>query len=130
MLLALPIGVLAAGKTWQTAMLVQDGETVSGSMDKNDPDHWYKIEVPKDGAVTLDVKTDGTLVMRYVELHAKVNDSDLPSWGYQYLYDVEKPFTVSGLKPGTYYVHLNRNDKAGTYYFKYTFTPNSYQNDT
>lgn len=126
--LALPTGLLA-GNTWQTATAIAEGETLSGTMDKNDTEEWYKIVIPKDGDVTLNVKTDATLVMRYVELHAKSSDTYLGSWGWKYLYEKEEPFTVCGLAPGTYYVHLSREEKAGSYTFCYTFTPESYAND-
>ena len=127
--LALPTGLLA-GNTWQTATAIAEGETLSGTMDKNDTEEWYKIVIPKDGDVTLNVKTDATLVMRYVELHAKSSDIYLGSWGWKYLYEKEEPFTVCGLAPGTYYVHLSREEKAGSYTFSYTFTPENYANDT
>ncbi len=129
MLLVLPIGMLAVGTTWQTATLISSGDTSSGTMDADDADHWYKIEVPAEGAVTFDVKTDANLVMRYVELHAKSSNDNLASWGWEYLYDGDHPYTVSGLKAGTYYVHLQRQDKSGGYTMTYTFTPNSYAND-
>ena len=61
LLLALPIGMLAQGSSWQTATLINNGSSGSGTLDKNNTDAWFKIEVPEEGRVQLTATPDGTL---------------------------------------------------------------------
>jgi hypothetical protein len=68
MLLALPIGMLAQGSSWQTATLINNGASGNGSLDKNNTDAWFKIEVPEEGRVQLTATPDATLNIQYVDL--------------------------------------------------------------
>ena len=131
LLLALPLGVLAQGSKLSEATLVKDGETVSGYLDKENENAWYKVELPDDGSITFVVKSDDNLVIRYISINIPDNsDAGFYEKDFIYLKDGEEPpFTVSGLKAGTYYIRLKREKNEGNYTMKYTFTPCSYAND-
>lgn len=130
LLLAIPMGLLAQGNSWSDATLVKDGETVSGTLDENKTEAWYKIVLEHEGNVTFDAKSDANLVIRYISIYNQ-NDkgTEVTEQNWIYLYDEEKPFIECGLKPGTYYIQLYRQEKAGTYTMKYTYTAPKYQND-
>ena len=129
-LLALPIGMQAQGTTWNTATLVKDGETVSGTMDENKPDVWYKFVLEREGNMTFDAKSDANLVIRYISIYSQnAAGTDVTEQDWIYLNETEKPFNVYGLKPGTYFIRLHRNEGAGSYTMKYTYTAPKYQND-
>ena len=129
-LLALPIGMQAQGTTWNTATLVKDGETVSGTMDENKPDVWYKFVLEREGNMTFDAKSDANLVIRYISIYSQnAAGTDVTEQDWLYLNETEKPFNVYGLKPGTYFIRLHRNEGAGSYTMKYTYTAPKYQND-
>ena len=130
-MLALSIEMQAQGTSWNNATLVKDGETVSGTLDETNQDAWYKIELTKEGNVTFDAKSDANLVIRYISINI-MNDqgTDFREINWIYLYDEEKPYIEYGLKPGTYYIRLHRQTKAGTYTMKYTYTAANYQTDS
>lgn len=130
-MLALSIEMQAQGTSWNNATLVKDGETVSGTLDETNQDAWYKIELTKEGNVTFDAKSDANLVIRYISINI-MNDqgTDFREINWIYLYDEEKPYIEYGLKPGTYYIRLHRETKAGTYTMKYTYTAANYQTDS
>jgi len=131
MMLALTIGMQAQGTSWNTATLVKDGETVSGTLDENKKDAWYKVVLEHEGNVTFDTKSDANLVIRYISINVMNNQgTNYHEINWIYLYDEEKPYVECGLKPGTYYIHLYRQEKAGTYTMKYTYTAPNYQNDS
>lgn len=121
----------AQGTSWSNATLVKDGETVSGTLDNMNQDAWFKIELAKEGNVTFDAKSDANLVIRYISINI-MNDqgTDFREINWIYLYDEEKPYIEYGLKPGTYYIRLHRETKAGTYTMKYTYTAANYQTDS
>ena len=109
---------------------MKDGETVSGTLDETNQEAWFKIELAKEGNVTFDAKSDANLVLRYISINIKnAQGTDYNEIDWIYLYDEEKPYTVYGLKPGTYYIRLHRETKAGKYTMKYTYTAPNYQND-
>ena len=130
-MLVLSIEMQAQGTSWNNATLVKDGETVSGTLDETNQDAWYKIELAKEGNVTFDAKSDANLVIRYISINI-MNDqgTDFREINWIYLYDEEKPYIEYGLKPGTYYIRLHRETKAGTYTMKYTYTAANYQTDS
>lgn len=130
-MLALSIEMQAQGTSWSNATLVKDGETVSGTLDETNDDAWFKIELAKEGNVTFDAKSDANLVIRYISINI-MNDqgTDFREINWIYLYDEEKPYIEYGLKPGTYYIRLHRETKAGTYTMKYTYTAANYQTDS
>ena len=130
-MLVLSIEMQAQGTSWSNATLVKDGETVSGTLDNMNQDAWFKIELAKEGNVTFDAKSDANLVIRYISINI-MNDqgTDFREINWIYLYDEEKPYIEYGLKPGTYYIRLHRETKAGTYTMKYTYTAANYQTDS
>lgn len=131
-MLVLSIEMQAQGTSWSNATLMKDGETVSGTLNENEnsTEAWFKIELAKEGNVTFDAKSDENLVLKYISINIKnAQGTDYNERGWIYLYDEEKPYTVYGLKPGTYYIRLHRETKAGKYTMKYTYTAPNYQND-
>lgn len=129
-MLVLSIEMQSQGTSWSNATLVKDGETVSGTLDETNQDAWFKIELAKEGNVTFDAKSDANLVLRYISINIKnAQGTDYNEIGWIYLYNEEKPYTVYGLKPGTYYILLHRETKAGKYTMEYTYTAPNYQND-
>ena len=131
---------------WKKAAKLENGQTVQGLLGyyglgsgTTDREDWYRIEVPDNGTVTLDVHTDNTLTIRYISLFPMNSDgASVYEREYIYLNDGEKPFTVKNVAAGTYYVLLYKeNDRGsgstnkdyGGYTMKYTFTPNPYRGD-
>ena len=91
-LLVLSIDIQAQGATWNTATLVKDGETVSGTLNENNTEAWFKIEVVKEGNVTFDVQSDANLVVRYISINVmNAQGTECLEKNYIYLYDEEKP---------------------------------------
>ena len=91
-LLAVPLGLLAQGSTWQTATAISQGGTGSGSLDKDHVDAWFKIEVPEEGTVLLTVTPSGTLDIQYFELSWQETVNQLQN---------RKTTWYSGTKTGT-----------------------------
>ena len=128
MLLALPIGMLAQGSSWQTATLINNGASGNGSLDKNNTDAWFKIEVPEEGRVQLTATPDATLNIQYVDL----------CWNDNNVMRARKtirPNTstttldLTDAGTGTYYLHVHRWDGSGSFSLSYKFTACSYAND-
>ena len=128
LLLALPIGMLAQGSTWQTATLINDGASGSGTLDKNTTDAWFKIEVPEEGRVQLTATPSGTLNIQYVDLCYVSNNT-------AYARKTINPGTsattldMTDAGTGTYYIHVHRWDGGGSFTLSYKFTACSYAND-
>ena len=129
--MALPIGMLAQGTTWQTATTINSGETISGTLDKDNQDAWFKVVLPDDGDVTFVATSDDNLVIRYISINTPNSDgTNYSEKDYIYLKNGEEPpFTVKGLKPDTYYIRLHLEKGEGAYTLKYNYTPCSYSND-
>ena len=128
LLLALPIGMLAQGSTWQTATLINNGSSGSGTLDKNNTDAWFKIEVPEEGRVQLTATPDGTLNIQYVDLCW--NDNNVMR--ARKTINPGKSATTLDLTDagkGTYYIQVHRWDGAGSFSLSYKFTACSYAND-
>ena len=128
LLLALPIGMLAQGSTWQAATLINNGSSGSGTLDKNNTDAWFKIEVPEEGRVQLTATPDGTLNIQYVDLCW--NDNNVMR--ARKTINPGKSATTLDLTDagkGTYYVLVHRWDGAGSFSLSYKFTACSYAND-
>ena len=128
MLLALPIGMLAAGTTWQTATLLEQGSSATGSLSSDVTVHWYKIIVPENGEATIKVAGSGDLSLDYTNLYAKDAENGLHSRGYCWR---NSDFTVKHCSAGTYYVEIKRGSGSGSYTVSYSFkaTSSSYSND-
>lgn len=125
---------------WTQASPLENGQTVQGHLgywrfhsSTTDMDDWYKIVVPDDGSVTFDVRSEQSLVIRYIGLYpVNADGADVYERDYQYLNSEEKPYTVIDVAPGTYYVRLHFESGHryyGGYTMKYTFTPDRYRGD-
>ena len=74
MLLALPIGMLAAGTSWQTATLIENGGTGTGSLSGDVTKQWHKIVVPENGVIKLTVTPVTGLSLYYMTLYCVVGN--------------------------------------------------------
>ena len=63
MMLATTMGLLAQGTTWQTATLISNGATKTGTLDSSNGEHWYKINVTQEGTVNLTATATETLTL-------------------------------------------------------------------
>ena len=129
-LLAVPLGLLAQGTTWQTATAISQGGTGSGSLDKDHVDAWFKIEVPEEGTVLLTVTPSGTLDIQYFELSWQETVNQLQNRKTTW-YSGTKTGTleVTDAGKGTYFVHVRRGGGNGSFTLHYQFTPCSLSND-
>ncbi|MCR4582533.1 MAG: hypothetical protein K5764_03140 [Prevotella sp.] len=128
LMVALPIGMLAQGTTWQTSTEISQGGSGKGSLDKNNNEGWFKIVVPEEGTVTLNLTSDGTLNIHYLDFCRLSNNT---AYERQHIYPGTKggKLIVTNAGKGTYYVHIHRSDGAGNYTIGYQFTACPYSND-
>ena len=131
MLLALPIGMLAAGTSWQTATLIEKGGSAKGTLSNDHTEDWYKIQVPENGEVTITSTPHGELDLYYTELYALDSENILRSRDSKWIGKQEGAFTVKNCAKGTYYVVVRRNGGSGEYTVKYDFkaTSSDYPDD-
>ena len=131
-LMALPIGMLAQGTTWQTATTINSGETKEGSLYKYERsernDEWYKIVVPEEGTTTFTVTPGGSLDIYWIKVY-RVEDGELRERNSSGVGKVEKVFPITDMGKGTYYVQVHRYSGSGSYSLKYEFTPCPIGND-
>ena len=71
--------------TWKQAASLTDGETMPGRMGYqfyNDRDNvdWFKLEVPEDGKLTIETKSDPALRLGSINLHTLKTDGSDVSW--------------------------------------------------
>ena len=132
-LIALPIGMLAQGTTWQTASLINSGETVSGTLYHYDNsernDDWYMIEVPEEGTVELTITPDGTLNIDWIALTWLNGDDVTNDFNSTGVGTNKKVLTTTNVGKGTYYINIHRYLGHGGYTLKYVFTPCPLGND-
>ena len=125
---------LFAQDEWKTATIINSGTPVTGTLDADHSSVWYKLVVPSDGTVRIDISTtveslrwnwqfgwinkEGNFVSResHWNMWAGIGDRDT--------------LTISNAAAGTYYLRLERHSSAGEYKLKYVHTPCSYANDT
>lgn len=69
MLLAVPLGLMAEGTSWGDAITIAQGETGSCSLNDDQKDGYFKIEIPEEGSVKITMTTDGDLKMNWVDLY-------------------------------------------------------------
>lgn len=127
--LALPIGMLAAGTTWQEAIELSQGGSSKGSLSKDVTVQWFKIVVPEDGDVTIKVTPSGDLGLNYTTLYAKDSQNEMHNRGNHW---GEGSFTANDCAAGTYYVEVKRNSGSGKFTITYSFKAmsDSYKDDT
>lgn len=137
MLLALPIGMLAAGTSWDAATALPLGQDKSGSLSKDRTEEFWKFTVSEDGSATIFMTPGNGLRISDVRLYYyEYNDKKEainywqrtdnayymdPSW-------YAKSFTIPNLAPGTYLIKVQRGEGDGSYTIKCDFTANTYTN--
>ena len=131
-LLALPIGMLAQGTTWQTATTINSGETKEGSLYATDDyqrnDEWYKIVVPEEGTVEFTLTPGGNLNIHWIQLY-RVEDGETVDRNFSYIGTEEKTVSITDIGKGTYYLQVRRYSGGNSYTIKYNFTACPIKND-
>ena len=131
-LIAVPIGMLAQGTTWQTATTINSGETKEGSLYKYERsernDEWYKIVVPEEGTTTFTVTPSGSLDIYWIKVY-RVENGELRERNSSGVGKAETVFPITDMGIGTYYVQVHRYSGSGSYSLKYEFTPCPIGND-
>ena len=135
LLLALPIGMLAQGTTWETATEIGSGGSGTATLDDKQGEAWFKIEVPQDGKVTFTQTLSGDLKMYNVNFcwwnaaaaWGRGSIENRTSMGYYP--ESGRTMEVTDVGQGTYYVQVVRNGGSGTCKLDYKFTASSYVND-
>lgn len=133
LLLALPVALLAQGKTWQTATRLTSGRTVSDTFTQNETEAWYKIEVPEEGKIHIEARNANTTFdwsnIYTVQNGELVSLSNFTfsdeSWAYM-------SYDIPDTQKGTFYVQICRNlgyADNNSYTLTYRFTPCPYAND-
>ena len=125
--LATSMGLLAQGTTWQTATLISNGATKTGTLDSSNGEHWYKINVTQEGTVNLTATATETLTLStsgsYVAGLQNNNTYSRGSFSGSGYGSVTVTYQGTDMGTGTYYIRVCRYNGAGSYSLKYTFTP-------
>ena len=131
MLLALPIGMLAAGTSWQTATLIENGGTGTGSLSGDVTKQWHKIVVPENGVIKLTVTPVTGLSLYYMTLYCVVGNDTHNRNSIYVGGSNQKTLEVNDVAAGTYYILTERSGGEGNFTIKYSFTAtsSSYPND-
>ena len=130
LLLALPIGMLAQGSSWQSATLIESGKTVSSSLDDKTTEVYYKINVPEEGSVKISFTCSGDLTMNWVDIYWKNANNDYYSRkGSGWYPKSGTTFEMTDAGKGIYYVRAQRGGGKGTLTLSYQFTACPYSND-
>ena len=129
--MALPIGMLAQGSSWQTATLINQGGTGSGTLDKQTTEAYFKIVVPEEGRALITMTLSGDLSMNWVDMcWYRASDASYQSRKSTGWYP-ENGATIdlTDAGAGTYYLRAQRRGGSGTVTLKYQFTSCSHAND-
>ena len=131
-LIALPIGMLAQGTTWQSATTINSGETKEGSLysyeNSKREDEWYKIVVPEEGTVEFTLTPGGNLDINWIRIY-RIENGELKERNYSGVGSKEKVVTITDVGTGTYYLQVHRWTGGTSYTLKYVFTPCPIKND-
>ena len=121
--------------TWKQAASLTDGETMPGRMGYqfyNDRDNvdWFKLEVPEDGKLTIETKSDPALRLGSINLHTLKTDGSDVSWRTSkdmdgYGKDTTIVFEIPNVSAGTYFLRQDRYTGVGSYQLTYYFTSHS-----
>jgi len=132
LLLAWPIGMLAAGTTWQSATTLAIDGSASGSLSGDRIEEWYKIAVPSNGELTITSSPTGGLDLQYTVVYALDAGNNLRERGSKWGGKEVTSFTVVDCAAGTYYVRMKRNGGEGNYTVTSSFkaTSSFYPNDS
>ena len=133
-MLATSMSLLAQGTSWQTATLISNGQTKTGTLDNNNTVAWYKITVTQEGHVDLVATSTGTLTLSTGStVYGLKNDATYSRGtftGATGTYsDVNISYHATDVGKGTYYIRIARYGGAGSFTLKYTFTPCALSND-
>ena len=131
-MLATSVWLLAQGNTWQTATLISSGATKTGTLDNNNTEDWYKINVTTEGSVKLVVTPSGNLTLSGSSAISGINNNSLNTRAYftaQSSGSSTLACEVVDAGKGTYYIRLLRSGGNGGYTLKYTFTQCPLSND-
>ena len=122
LLLALPLLLLAAGSSWDTATTLSLGGSATGTLSSAQSQDWYKITITEDGAITIQLTPSGNLALNYSTLYALDGNNEIHKrgdmWG-------TGNFTVKDCSKGTYYLVVKRNSGEGSYTVSNTFARTS-----
>ena len=132
LLLTLPLWTWAAGTTWQTATPLKLGTSVTAPMTSDEGEHWYKVDVPENGALTIRTTPSSGLSVRYTSVNVVNSSQECMERAFAYVYTESKDFTVPDCAKGTYYIKVYRQEGQGTYTLRCDLTPTSatYADDT
>ena len=125
MLIALPIGMLAAGTSWQTATLIENGATGKGSLSSKVNEQWHKIVVSENGVIKLTVTPASELSLYYVTLYSVVDNETKSRNSLYFGGSSKKTLEVKDVAAGTYYIKTERSGGEGSFTIKYSFTATS-----
>ena len=128
-LLTIPIGLLAQGNTWQTATLINNGATVSGTLDNINTEDWYKIDVPQEGHIDLVATAAGNLTFTYSNIYGFKDNDIYNRGGFSGTFTNNITYQATNTGKGVYYIKIARSGGSGSYTLKYTFTPCPLSND-
>ena len=136
MMLATTMGLLAQGTTWQTATLISNGATKTGTLDNTVTEQWFKINVTTEGTVNFTATATQTLTFYayYCTFHGYKNDNVYSRGSFtgnssSSSNTTEVTFQSTDVGKGTYYIRIRRYSGAGSYTLKYTFTESPIPND-
>lgn len=125
--------------TWQQAAFLTNGVTMPGRMGYqfyNDRDNtdWFRLEVPEDGKLTFETKSDQSLRLGSLNLYTLNADGADVSWRTAkdmdgYGRDTTIVFEIPNVSAGTYYLRQDRYTGVGSYQLTYYFTSHSLNAD-
>ena len=124
--------------TWDDCPLLQDGVTLGGHMgyayapSDTDKDDWFRIDVPKDGKLTIETRTAPTLKFGYVTLNvlnADGTDVQQRNAIWRDIADSTLVWEIPDVAKGVYYLHLPHYSGYGIWHLTYRFTPSVVESD-
>ena len=124
--------------TWDDCPLLQDGVTLGGHMGYAygtadvDKDDWFRIDVPKDGKLTIEARTAKTLKFGLVTLNAlNAEGTDVQQRNNKWfdIADSTIVWEIPDVARGIYYLHLPHYGGYGVWHLTYRFTPSPIESD-
>ncbi len=127
----------ADNNSWEKAATIEPGTTKEArlgydySNSKNTED-WFKLDVPEEGAITLTICSEKTLIIGCASINTVMADgSGLTQRTAQWLdYPGDTlTFALNNAAPGAYYLYMPLRGGYGGYRVTYNFTPCAIAND-
>ena len=121
--------------TWQTAVQLEDGKTQYAHLgydfwESADIEDWYKIDVPADGTLTIELRSYGKLRVGYSSLYTVTNgETKERNSRWLDVADETLSWEINNVSAGTYYLRLPRYAEFGVYQVTYYFTTHSGEAD-